>query len=532
MKINTIKLLLFFVLAFLSGNILLAQTWEHTYGIPGRYENTWGVSKSYDRGFVQATRVNDGALWLNKIDVNGNILWSKYYKHNYLNQHLYTMGMASHIQDGTLLLTGSSSQSDSWGSPVIFKINPCGEPEWCKIWQVIDGGYGVHVLNSGSGKIIIHTRYANNSPMNIYDRFQLAEFDANGNFLWSSQIMPYQEDPKIINYDMYSLIRTSDEGYLFGGYGYFRDTSDTDLFWLQNMMVKCDPYGNAEWVKAYFKQDDDEEFRGAIGSVFEYNGKYYAGGTRYQYYGNQVIASLPVLIKTDQTGNMLERFHMLDDSLVFSLPWAFDVINDSTIFMATRTTPILSQSVHIGMILTDTLGSIKKALDGYNGFLVEDCLARSDDGKYLLTGGNKIEDDYNAYALKVNSKLEWDTVYTGQFTYDSLCGHTIDSTVVICNCDITTGTIEPQHARENVSLIAYPNPATDHVAVLLPETKSSILIKVSDLFGRTVIEKKYSMGNTKAILNIQSLIDGYYLVTLTQNNSIVQNGNFLKKTLK
>jgi hypothetical protein len=331
---------------------------------------------------------------------------------------------------------------------------------------------------------------------------------------------------------MNCLIKTSDEGYLFGGYGYFRDTSDTELFWLQNMMVKCDRNGNAEWIQGYFKQDDAEEFRGEIGSVFEYNGKYYAGGTRYQYYGKQLMASLPVLIKTDQSGNMLERFHMLNDSLVFSLPWAFDVINDSTIFMATRTTPILSQSNHTGMILTDTLGNIKKALDGYNGVIVEDCLARSNDGKYLLTGGNKTDDDYNGYALKVNSQLEWDTIYTGQFTYDSLCGHPIDSTLVICNCDITTGTVEPPQKYEDVSLTVYPNPASDQVAVFLPKTDQTIMLRVSDLFGRTVIEKKCSNGNNEAMLNIQALTDGYYIVTLTQNNSIVQNGKFLKKTLK
>lgn len=531
MNIKGFKITAIIVMVFLSGTIAVSQTWERVYGKQGRFELTRGVSHSYDRGFIQATIVDIDALWLNKIDVNGNLLWSKYYKHPY--QSLYTGGLTNYIPDGNILITGQSNQSDSWGDPVIFKIDPCGELEWCKIWQVPEMNYGIHILSTFSGNIILHTRYAGDSSVYLFDhRFQLSELDGNGNFLWIKQIMPQSEYPKIINEDMYCMINTSDGGYLFGGRGYFQDTSDIDLFWLQNMMVKCDGNGDTEWVKGYFKQDDDEDFRGAIGSVFEYNGKYYAGGSKNNYYGKEFMSSTPVLIKTNQAGEMLERFHMLEDSLVFSLPWAFDVINDSTIFVATRTTPILSQSVHIGMILTDTLGSINKALDSYNGFLVEDCLARSDDGKYLLTGGNYQENDYNAYALKVNSQLEWDTVYTGQFTYDSLCGHTIDSTVVICNCDITTGTSEPQHANKKVSLTIYPNPATDHVAVLLPETKSSILIKVSDLFGRTVIEKKYSMGNTKAILNIQSLIDGYYLVTLTQNNSIVQNGNFLKKTLK
>lgn len=529
MKINELKIIAIIVLIILFGKTVISQTWEHVYGKPVRFELTRGVSNHYDHGFIQATIVDYDALWLNKIDVNGNLLWSKYYKHP--SQGLYTGCMTTYTPDGSILITGQSNQSDPSGDPVVLKINACGELEWGTIWQVPQTNYGLHIFSNGSGGAILHTRYANSEVSNSINRFQLAEFDANGNFLWSNQFLPYQADLKIINYDMNCMIRTSDGGYLFGGWGYFKDTADIDLFWLRNMMLKCDHDGNTEWVKGYFKQDVDENLHGQIGTVFAYNGKYYAVGTKYNFYGNEVISCTPVLIKTDKSGVIIDSYAMLEDSLVFSSPRAFDVIDDSTVFMATHTTPHLSQNSHIGMILTDTTGNIKKALDSYNGFLVEDCLASSVDGKYLLTGGNYDDDDFNGYAQKVTSQLEWDTIYTGQFTYDSLCGHSIDSTVVILNCDITTGTIEPQPVYKKVSLTIYPNPATDRIAVILPETNRDILITITDLFGRTVIEKKSYRGNTEAILNIQGLTDGYYNVSITENNSIIQTGKFLKKTL-
>jgi hypothetical protein len=342
--------------------------------------------------------------------------------------------------------------------------------------------------------------------------------------------MPQSEYPDIINEDMYCLINTSDGGYLFGGKGYFQDTSGIDLYWLQNMLVKCDANGDEEWVKGYFKQDDEEEIRGKIGAVFEFNGYYYAGSTRYIQYGSSTIASTPLLIKVDNSGQMLERFHILGASLVFSLPWAFDVINDSMVLMATRTTPSLSQILHIGLIMTDTLGNIKKALDSYNGYLVEDCLARSDDGKYLVTGGNNVLNDYNGYAMKVNAQLEWDTIYSGQFTYDSLCPHAIDSTAVICNCDITTGIQKPIPVTKETSLTIYPNPASEEIFVTV-KSKGSIQLMIVDATGRSIFEKQVTNSDENNVieLSVSGLKPGIYLLVAQDENRNTSSQRFIKK---
>ncbi len=327
---------------------------------------------------------------------------------------------------------------------------------------------------------------------------------------------------------MYSLIPTSDNGFLFGGYGYYCDTANIDLYWLQNIMVKCNSRGDEEWVGVYFTQRDEEEFRGKIGSVFELNGNYYGGGTRNFYFG-ALIASTPVLIKTDITGNMLSRYHILGDSIVFSLPWAFDVMNDTAVFMVTRTTPALSQPNHIGMIITDSLGNIHDSLDNAAGHAVVDCLAKTNDNKYVVIGGVHSNDEYDGYALKVNSLLEWDTLYIGNFTYDSLCPFPIDSTVIVCNCDITTGVKATHSGARKESLIVYPNPAKNRVAVLLPENTAHCSIEINDLFGRTVIREETDKFETEVIFNISGLDEGYYIVSLISNNKILLNGKFLKK---
>jgi hypothetical protein len=513
-------------LLLITGITATAQTWERIYGIPNRYENTYGVAHSYDQGITQATRVNWDALWLNKTDVDGNIIWSKYYKH--ASQGMYITCLTERLSDNSLLITGASSQLSEWGDPVLFKVNACGTLDWCKIWNIVGGNYGVQVLNTLSGDIILHTRYASESG-GFDNRFQLVKLDANGNFLWIKHIMPQSEYPNIINEDMYSLTNTSDHGFLFGGRGYYRDTANPDLFWLRNMVVKCNSEGDEEWVGVYFTQRDEEEFRGVIGSVFELNGNYYAGGTRYLKWGNQTIASTPVLLKTDNTGNLLSHHHMFGDSIVFSLPWAFDVINDTAVFMVTRTTPSLAQGVHIGMIITDSLGNINKALDNENGYAIEDCLTKTHDDKYIVTGGVYSDNEYDAYALKVNSQLEWDTLYNGNFTYDSLCPFPIDSTVIICNCDITTGLKTSQTDKREERLVVYPNPAGNQVAVILPVSTSYSSVELCDLFGRLALKKETDVYDTEVVFDISSLHEGYYIINLINNNKILMSGKLLKK---
>jgi len=514
------------LMLFATCKTMTAQTWERVYGKPGRYENTYGVAAAYDNGITQATRVNWDAIWLNKTDVNGNILWSKYYKHS--NKSMHINCLTGRNSDNSYLISGSSYQFDLSCDPMVIKINSCGELERCKIWHVSNMNYSVQILNTSSGEIVMHTRYANNVNYAFDNRFQLVKMDHSGNFLWIQDILTQDEYPTIINEDMYSLITTSDNGFLFGGYGYYRDTADIDLYWLRNMMVKCNSTGDEEWVGVYFSQRDEEVFHGKIGSVFETNGNYYAGGTKRLKWGNSTIAETPVLIKVDSTGNLHSYHHLFNDSIIFSLPWAFDVINDTAIFMVTRTTPSLSIPNHIGMIITDSLGNINKALDNENGYAIEDCLVKTKDNKYIVTGGVWDNNEYDGYALKVNAQLEWDTLYNTNFTYDSLCSLPIDSTVIVCNCDITTGLETTQSKKKENRLVIYPNPANNRIAVLIPENIVKSSIEIIDLFGRLVLKKETDIYGTEVIFDISSLNEGYYIVNLN-NNKTINSGKFLKK---
>ncbi len=174
---KTKKLLVLTMLLLITSITAPAQTWERIYGKPNRYENTYGVANSYDQGIIQATRVNWDALWLNKTDVNGNIIWSKYYKHP--DKSIYINGLAGMFLDNSLLISGQSNQLDGWGDPVVFKIDACGELDWCKIWQKVNMNYGVQILTTASGDIFMHTRYACEASVWPHNRFQLVKMDAD-----------------------------------------------------------------------------------------------------------------------------------------------------------------------------------------------------------------------------------------------------------------------------------------------------------------------------------------------------------------
>jgi hypothetical protein len=63
--------------------------------------------------------------------------------------------------------------------------------------------------------------------------------------------------------------------------------------------------------------------------------------------------------------------------------------------------------------------------------------ARTFDNKYITVGTNQNEiGRFVIYAFKLNSDMEYDTIYNAPFTYDSLCPYGITSDTTDLDCDL------------------------------------------------------------------------------------------------
>lgn len=149
------------------------EVWQHCYGGSSYdYINSIapvddgylvaGMTDSFDRDLENAGYHDKGDIWLFKVDLSGNLLWSKCYG-GYSYEGIKSVYQAD---DGNFLVFGITESNDGdvignntyseWGPSIwIFKINGSGQ----MLWQQVIGGvrreYLGGVNNMGSGKYAI-----------------------------------------------------------------------------------------------------------------------------------------------------------------------------------------------------------------------------------------------------------------------------------------------------------------------------------------------------------------------------------------
>jgi hypothetical protein len=131
--------------------------------------------------------------------------------------------------------------------------------------------------------------------------------------------------------------------------------------------------------------------------------------------------------------------------------------------------------------------------------------------------------------MKVNENLEYDSLYSFPFVYDSLCPFPIPTDTVDCDCDLITGYGEPVPVAERYRVEIYPNPATEKVQIRLNdlvgnENREWKKVILFDLFGRRVMEKDFV---TETSLEAGRLNAGIYLVVAEQDGLVLARGKLV-----
>ncbi|UPT69013.1 MAG: S8 family peptidase [Sphingobacteriales bacterium JAD_PAG50586_3] len=126
-------------------------------------------------------------------------------------------------------------------------------------------------------------------------------------------------------------------------------------------------------------------------------------------------------------------------------------------------------------------------------------------------------------------KDKWPNIpYNVWFPYNPNNGNAQTHNYSVLLKDLAVSTNEQISGNGDAKL--FPNPATDNVTIELSNNKStSVEIKVTDISGRTLIDKKYSLslGTNRINLDVSSLANSVYFVNL-QTNAKNENIKFVK----
>ena len=504
-----------------------SQNWPKSYFINDN-NYPYVVTQTYDKGYIIGGQlintngtIKDGFLF--KTTINGNLIWHKTLTQPNEGTSVFDVNQTS---DGGYIISGSTDKYDSWGDPFIMKLNTCVYNEWCRIYTStpdtfdyvtsiyqIPGGYIAHIYRTGY-------LYAN-------DHIFLFRLDQNGDLLWQQQYAI--SDSLFVGAAGEHMMLSPDFHCLINGYCYYPDSGTTSLRYLRPLLIKVDSTGNVEWELPWRYVSGEHFYGMSERSIVDKNNNIYSCGRHIEEEATPP-GDRPTMLKTDENGNEISYHDLIPDTWqanFFNINW----FQDSTIEIDGGWILTPGGSGQIGVLKVDVNGNI---IDSANIMQTVYCFSDAvvdQDNKIFLVQGQHIGAQWCTYAWKLNSDLEYDTLYTQPMVYDSLCPYPIASDTIPLDCEVV-GLDEPFTNPETGRLKVYPNPASDILHIEIPEklkTESSTpafnittvyhhwksaTVEVFDLFGRKLYSKEVTPADKELCIDVSAWHAGMYVVRL------------------
>ncbi len=169
---------------------LFAQKWVHSIGQPNQYEASRRVIEHYDKGYLISAQLEEHG-WLIKTDINGNVLWNKEIGAG--SDQIITE-KTMYDDQGNLYIFGLL-----WGDlesfyPLIIKLNPCGELQWCRLLyfeEYMFGSFYDGILLENGDLIGV----ANMPDEQQYDMIWLFCISPDGGYKWKQSYASKENYP-------------------------------------------------------------------------------------------------------------------------------------------------------------------------------------------------------------------------------------------------------------------------------------------------------------------------------------------------
>ena len=524
------KTALLTLLAIFIHQVLFSQTWYKKYDI-GNYAIANSIIEQYDKGYLFGGSIDHSKYAkIYKTDVNGNLQWSKSFGSE---QYQMVVRDIDKTIDGGCIICLDGTKYNSVDAYII-KLNSCTEIEWCKVLLTQDNyDLSWKIKQTPEGDFILLGAYFVTNPES---NLSLFKFNASGELIWQ-QFYPfeyyYSEDqPKdlLVDYD----------GYLVTSTRYAPDSATTSPQVARSYFVKTDTAGNKLWDLTYGTENQYYSYPWATTKNSE--GKYYHSSTHSPPSGDN-----PALVWVSHDGTQTGYKDLLqtNNPNFCGMP-TITMLHDTSIvfFGGYRINNVFQYQV----IRTDTLGNVKDS--NFIPYVESDyeSTVKTYDDKFVNVGNEAPDGNFNIIAIKVNSNLEYDSIYTQPFTYDSLCPHPIVSDTVDPNCDnVIVSVDEPFKKPETTQLKVYPNPTDKNLTIELPKYLvitdnsgnvlattiyhqwSAVTLQAIDLQGKTVLQQEVANNGVPLELDVSKLPAGMYQFRLVYHGKQVAGSKVVVK---
>ncbi|PLX02196.1 MAG: hypothetical protein C0595_11755 [Marinilabiliales bacterium] len=511
-------LILFFLLTITISVIGQKNIWPKTFEGYAFQD----IEKTYDNGFAfSGFKTNDLDVYflgygvLRKVDINGDILWEKLIVLN--PPPAYTdLYCVNQTNDGGYIVSGQFWGRDFDGGDVfIMKLNACGELEW-NTFIISDGPQicnDVYQLEDGSFLTTIGQWDLDQHPA---DRIWLFKLSSQGKIIWHK--LQADWNPIQNNERLSSFSKSPDDNYIISGSYFGYDNN----YMQQPMFIKVDTAGNEIWHDVVTgSMNDPHEGRAFFGGC-DSNGNFYSAGNHM----NTGHLRAPVIYKISNDGATLFAKDIFTeaDSLERGITYDVKCMTDTTLFTFINWLTTYD-SVFAYIYKLDSSGNTiaRKIIDSSNSYYLPLGSATTIDNKYVIVGSyaNQSDDVWSSSFWKLQSNLEYDTIYTQQFNYDSLCPYPITNDTIPLD---TTTVINLEHLWNDLKPMSiFPNPVKNKLNIIINIVKwQQRQLIIRDINGREVINENIAPGSANHQLDVSTLENGIYVVSLLEKGKLLQ----------
>ena len=520
----------FILLVVLQSNIV-AQDWIRYFG-QGQKAVCRSITNDYDKGIVIGGMINNYTYsWIIKTDINGNIRWDKRFGNG---EYSCGLGNVEKTSDGGYIVCGTWQKEDPDFDVFILKLNTCAEIEWCKTLYT-PGHYELcgKIKTTPEGDYILAANYFATNPSS---RTSLFKFNSSGNLIWQ-QFYPldsvyYQDDVMDFTVDS--------SGYLITAFRYAPDSGTVSPKVNRSYFFKTDTAGVKQWELVY--GTNKHYYSVPWSTIRNSSGVYIHSCTH-----SATSTNNPALIFIDKNGNNSFDKNILTGNSNFCGFQGLSNLADTNIILFGG----LWDDSHVWTdyaLKTDNFGNLikQKTLTSTSNSYCSS--VKTIDNKFIAVANDVYNNSWRIVAIKVNSNLEYDSLYTQPFTYDSLCPYPIVSDTIDPNCDnVIVSVDEPFKKPETTQLKVYPNPADSKLTIELPKYLvvtdnsgnipattvyhhwSSATLQAIDLQGKTVLQQEVSNTGMPLQLDVSRLPAGMYLFRLLYQGKQVAGSKVVVK---
>jgi hypothetical protein len=502
--------------------------WTNLIGMPGRDDFTMNILEHYDRGYLITGNIYYGGEnthgWLIKTDINGQVLWDKVIT-TLPDKALIAKTLFDSL--GNIYVFGWLIQNQPHEFPFVAKLNACGELQWCRL-MAIDGyeyGFPTDAIFLENGDLLSLVFL---TDPDYKEMVFLLRMSPDGELIWK------KEYASLDNHKYYGTrigqdIKKSGDLLVITGYVYspYPNSPNPYHVYQRPMFIGIDENFDEQWVVEFGINDS---LLGKAETVVPINDTLFMGVGRYRFInenGDMDMKSWLMYFNNngEEVGYKILEDEQFGSEVLESCLYEVECIEgDKYLLSAGYVTSEISAK---GDLVADTAGNVynyeirEHTTSGGNIYLT-----KTFDKKFTLIADYQLPNQTTSdiYLYKINENLEQDTVYPGNYTYDSLCGHTIESGVIdLGGCDVITAigeipTLEAYNQKlQTIPVKASPNP-TNTGEILLEFENTSLFdnleLKVFDVFGKQVHTGKILPHQGAARIDVSNWGSGVYVAVV------------------